>query len=718
MKTLWKEWQQQKWLFLIGCLAGISFPVIESLLTWRRSGEFRTNMGVAIVTVCGALYAIILSITTTHHDTNKGTDNFWRSKPIGIGKLFTIKSLVGAAVLFISFLFVMGLDFYSTYRLNNFIDQDAWTSLCYTYPLALFLFTSSMFLLVVLRDSAKTVLLAIWLALLIYFLPLLIGSLEWLNIFEQLNNANQRPSLLQYIIWICSLPKGASFISDVPVGVPVPAGLPIAAYQKVRFQTMWMIVCSPAYLRYLFFIGAAITGIISSVILTSIAFNRNWRWHPGQKTIAWILGLSAAFIFGVAMVQVGHNLEPVEKWRDKEIVNPATFQWEELPSNLIAEIGQPNLVSRHLTYFDRYQDSVCIKDDLMYRITGSVYSSEKESTAIKWDDEAIKHFIIEIFKFPYADESDNYVGSTKLFSTEPVKRHEIQKVLGCFIRGNYLYTAFRPNLHKDVSSIYFSVIDITNPQQPKEINRIDIKPRPHCFSGAFAGYDDYCYLSDGGQLVIISVAEADSPEIVRQIPYRIGGGSCATEKKQESGYSFVLGDDPGFPSNDFKVFGNKLLCTGYNRIAILDLTKPTKPKVVYDESFSTQQFSEDNRIQAAAYRDNYIYISTNDGLYIRELTQKDEGKFSSVLIGDRKATPIEKFAGRSPKELLFFEGYLVEASGSFGVIVYDVSNPKRPERAYHAASPTFTSDIGIWNNLLFTQNYGFKIHFFDIPQTD
>lgn len=732
MKILWKEWHQQRWLFLFGCLAGITLPIFEMFGNAKYRSTSPTGMGGAAVMVCGALFAIILAVATTYNDSKKGLDNFWQSKPLHIWKLFAVKFILGAVVLSTSFLFVMSLDFWSEYKLHQQIDQTAWTGFCYTYPIALFLFAATMFLLVVLRDSAKTVLLAIWLALLIYFLPLLIGSLGWLNIFEQLDGSNRRYSLLQYIIWRCSLPENFEAVGMVQR----PPGIPVSYYSISWTKLLWQILSSPGYLQYLFFLGVAIAGSVGGVVLTVIAFKHNWRWRPGQKTIAWTLGLSAAFIFGVAMLQVGHNLEPIKEWNGKKIVDPAIFDWSYMPASFVKEgIPEGQLVTWQKMYFDHYHDAVCVKDDLMFRVSCG-YQWMKNKKPPKYEDEVIRHFVVQIYRFPYWDNSDITVsegmkqlpdfvaGAMRLFSTEPVRRYGNQSALGCFVKDSYLYTAYRPQKNKengrlDINNmpIYFATIDISNPEKPTLVENIEIKSTTN-FTRGFANYGDYCYLSDGAQLVIISVAQTGSPEIVRQIPYVVGGGKCGTVKNEKDDYSFDLGDDPGFPSRSFSVIGDKLLCNSYTRIAILDLVEPTKPKVIYDESLVKQQFSENERIQATAYRDNYIYISTNNGLYIRKLAKQADGTFASELVGKRIATPIERLAGRQPLELLFHKDYLVEASGGFGLIVYDVSDPSHPKRVYHAATRDRANDVGIWNDLIYIQNHGFKVHFFDIPETN
>jgi len=714
MKLLWKEWQQQRWLFFGGCLAGISFPFLECLLNWRAGRQFHTDMGSAVVVVAGPFFALILAVAATQYDVKKGLDNFWPSRPIPIWRLFAAKFIVGSLVLLITLLLVMSLDFASKFKLHHQLDQFAWAGFYYTYPLALFLFAAAMFLLVVLRDAAKTVLLVIWLALLIYCLPLLLGSLDWMNVFEQLGDARHRPSLLRYFLWKLSSPD----LSPDASSIPRPIGLPFAFYALSWPKAIWLIISSPDYLQYLRFLGMFLAGSIVGVVLAVTAFKRNWRWQPGQKTIAWTLGLSGAFIFGVAMTQVGHNLPSVQEWQNKKLVTPAVFDWSYMPASFKEGLPEDQFITWQQFYVDHYWDAVCLKNDLMFRVScGYQWTENKDVPG--WKDEVIRHFVLQIYRFPYEENNkaasapgtlpDFAVGAIRLFNTEKLPRNIPLQVIGCFVEGNYLYTAYRPQMRKpkdhridwENMPIYFAAIDISNPQKPALTSNLEIAPTRNYYR-CFAPYGDYCFLTDGFQLLIISVAQPGKPVISQKLSYANLFG--ADTKNQP------------LPWSNFLVFGDKMLCSNSKRISILDLAEPTNPKIIYDESFAQPQFIyDDDKIQAVAYRDDYIYISTNNGLYIRQLENPPAGGFSSHLIGKRLATPIEKLTGRRPSQLLFYQGCLVEAAGRFGVLVYDISDPANPRRIYHAETPSTTNDIGIWNGLLYMQTNGFKVYFFALP---
>ncbi|HPS56253.1 MAG TPA: ABC-2 transporter permease [Sedimentisphaerales bacterium] len=203
MKILWKEWHQQKWLIIAGLLAGITLPIFEWFHNRQdNSPNNTTETGSIAILACGVLFAIILSAASTHCDLKKGTDNFWQSKPLTAHKLFITKFLTAAILLLLAFLFVQSIDFITNSRRDSF-PILARTALTLTYPIALIMFSLTMFLMAIIRDTAKTVLLAIWAALLIYFLPLLTNTLQWLNIFEVMKDLSRTcPEYLRYLLFV------------------------------------------------------------------------------------------------------------------------------------------------------------------------------------------------------------------------------------------------------------------------------------------------------------------------------------------------------------------------------------------------------------------------------------------------------------------------------------------------------------------------------------
>ncbi|MBN2455279.1 MAG: hypothetical protein JXB29_01880 [Sedimentisphaerales bacterium] len=706
MQLLWKEWRQQKWLILVGSLAGITLPIFE----WLNNSKFKpqinnTETGSIAVLICGVLFAIILSAASTHHDLKKGTDNFWQSRPLTTHKLFITKFLIAAILLFLAFLFVQSIDFVTHSRQDSF-PTLARAALTYTYPIALIAFSLTMFLIAIMRDTAKAVLLAIWAALLIYFLPLLTNTLHWLNIFEVMDQPSMTLSIIDYLIWLTSLPENIGH----GVSINRPAWMPHNFYQVIdskvqvsNAKNLWYIITSPEYLRYLLFVTFTAIASALCIFLTVKAIKNNWRWRPEQKTIAWTLGLSAAFIFAVAMLQAGHNLGIVRTHNNREIISIISL-WEKTENkyNWTGEtIGDDQIHRR-----TGGQTTTYIKDDLMFRISiGSQINTDPNGPRLNWKTPLKQHFFFDIYRFPYTKEGF-HLSETRFFVTNPIARNYPQFIFGSFVRNDRLYAAYRPQSpeqQKDrriyENPLHFLTVDVSNPNEPKRISDTEIS-QPKSWNGTMTNYNEYCYINDGDRLLILSVAERDKPEIIGQVDLDLNW--------------------PKFPDRQICVIEDKLICNDRWQIAIFDLAKPPEPKLVFYEAFKEKE--EGNReeyIGAITYKQGIVYAAKKSGIFVYKLTEDENGNLTSEMIGHRRATPVERLAGRQlPERLILINDMLVESANFFGVLVYDVSDPTRPRRAYHGENLSYTTDIGIWNELLYMVDHSNQLIFLEIPKAN
>jgi hypothetical protein len=211
---------------------------------------------------------------------------------------------------------------------------------------------------------------------------------------------------------------------------------------------------------------------------------------------------------------------------------------------------------------------------------------------------------------------------------------------------------------------------------------------------------EYLYINDGRQLMILSLAQADRPEVVKRID------------------AAALSEGAGkwLPWTDAAVIEDRLFYSGLFRVAVLSLRDPVNPQLIYYEDFNSMR---QNRYGGDAWtfacQDGTMYLATMEGVFVHTLTSGKNGKLHREEIGSRKATPLERLAGRRPRELLVYKGRLVENAGSFGVLVYDISDPARPRRAYHAQAGNHCSDIGVWDGLLWMESYGNRLRFLAVP---
>ena len=162
------------------------------------------------------------------------------------------------------------------------------------------------------------------------------------------------------------------------------------------------------------------------------------------------MGLSAAFIFGVGMLQVGHNLNSITELEGKQLVSPARFDWNYMPAKLHEGLTEGEWIGWDGRWFGADSYPVCFKDDLMFRVSCG-YQGKKGQVQFGWDDEFVRHFVLQIYRFPFEENNtadsgpgrapDFVVGAMNFFTTEPVSRNRPQKALGCFIRNKRLYVA-------------------------------------------------------------------------------------------------------------------------------------------------------------------------------------------------------------------------------------------------------------------------------------
>ncbi len=685
---IWKEWRQQRAVFLWGTLACLVLPVFEMLLRWRRGWGIQSEAASAVVSFAGPVLAMILAAATAWQDTNKGLMMFWQSRPIRPGRLFAAKLLVGAAVLCVSFLIVISLEMVTTVLPGKMPERDpfgfAWRVFANTLPVSVLLFSLTVFFVVLLRDMLKAVLLSVWAAHLLYFAPLLVRGLGWLNIIERMGDGRV-PSVMQYMYWKLTA--------------------------EIRDKSFAEIFSQPEYLSYLLFVLFCFAGAAVFCWLCVRTIRGGWRVKAGEKTLVWLLGGTAAAIFVFSMFHVGSNLEPVQMHDGKELINPVS-RWGYMPADAI-----PKNISFDWSAFN--QSVICTDGDLMYQLTvGREFEPGKkrdEKTPAK------QHFVLQIYRFPYAADNKadskyapNFVvGAIALFKTESTTEYD-QHLFGCFVRNNRLYAVYRPKIKEETDNrvdtekrpIMISTVDISSPAGPRLLGTIEIESTLN-FCTAFAVYGDTCYISDGGQLLIVSVAEADSPRIVAKVRY-----TGRMEGVRPDGKTPVQKSDyVNPPSYRFAIAGDKLLCSDYNRVGILDISEPNEPVLVFEQEL-VPQTDQAKLIQAAAYRDNMLYLSNREGILVYQMEEGPDGTLRASLAGQRRATPLERFADRYPKELLFYNRYLVENAGSFGLLVYDISDPALPKRAYHAGQ--WVNDIGQWNGLLYSvRNHQYS--FYTIP---
>ncbi len=83
------------------------------------------------------------------------------------------------------------------------------------------------------------------------------------------------------------------------------------------------------------------------------------------------------------------------------------------------------------------------------------------------------------------------------------------------------------------------------------------------------------------------------------------------------------------------------------------------------------------------HRDKHIVVVSRSGLWTYALNETHGWD----LLGRRFSSPVEIVAGKFPRQIVWKGDRVYEANGDFGMLVYDVSDMRRPRRIAYAGGP-------------------------------
>lgn len=681
MKTLWKEWRQQRGLVLFGICAGILWPLIEMAGSYATRKVWFTNWGSGIVAGGGAVFAIFLAMATGCADLRPGIDTFWQSRPVRIRRIFLVKLLIGMVLLAVAFAVVMVPDLWTGLLRASGLPEFVWAVFWTTWPVAVLMFGAGLLFLALTRDAAKAAFVTIWFGMLVYFLPLFLNALQPLNCIERIENGqtNFMGDMVR-ILQSRRLPQGLSWPQRIWF---------ILKYGHVQVR-------SDAVL----FVGVMLGSALAFTLLAAQAVKRNWRWQLGQKTIVWTLGASAALIFAVTLFQVRVDLQPARHKDGQALINPMPLDWIEPPLTQAVKDRGNRLFKGH--------DSGWIEYGGYLYVLGHAYESDRELGHEEWDRPVYHHGVLQVYRFPLSEGSSGLgCGGVVISSMTEMDRRYIGWSMDAYVRGDRLYVSCPDPNKADGPKTCVATLEITNPEQPRLIGMIGIKGR-----GQLVGHGDHAYVLGSDRWTVLSLKQPDQPAVVAQWTSPI---------RDRRGYQPQLPIRLSEPNSVYlpcsfrcQGVGDRILCTDGYALALLNLSEPNDPMLVYYENHQeTEQFNENTRVAAMAMDQDCLYVSTQRGLIVRRLVRHADGHWSSERIGYRAATPLERLSGRNVSQLLMVNGRLVESNRDFGLLVYDVSDPARPRRVMH--SDLYSDGIGIWSGLLVSLGYNNQLNLFDLP---
>ncbi|MGB7160181.1 MAG: hypothetical protein WBD40_19090 [Tepidisphaeraceae bacterium] len=296
ISLIWKEYREQRW-FLIAALAIFcGFPLIEATARYvhpptAHTGtgtivakpEFYSDSAAGMVLGCGALLAIFVAIGSTTRDLRDELHVFWRSRPIGVAQWLGTKYAVGLVTVLAACTLPLLMQFWMVADTGRHWSVAEVGSTIGIHSFVVLLVFSVAFLLgCLVRHATHSALLALAAALVIYFLPVVVGPLAPLSVFNLMDEGaftlerNITPN-----------PAGWTFF------LPIPG----------RFR----VIIEP--IKWTVFAAAMLGASIAAAALALFAVRRDWRLAADRQAMHWSLGGVALLLFGATAFQLGSNLK-------------------------------------------------------------------------------------------------------------------------------------------------------------------------------------------------------------------------------------------------------------------------------------------------------------------------------------------------------------------------------------------------------------------------
>lgn len=255
---IWKSRRDVQWI-VICALCAIFGP------SWVQAVSDRAvpDMAGRLAMLFGPMVAILLGVALTCRDLSEPLLTFWSSRPIGAARFVVAKFIVGLVALFMVTVLPTAVELG--------LRRDSWWLVDFTirllvvkFPVQLLVFACSFALGCVVRRAVPAALLSCAAGLLIYFGPLLVHGLSFLDPWQ----------------WTSSQ-------------MEIIGREGLSLYKNPRF---------------LLFLGAQAALIIGLLACSIVLVCRHTKWEAGHRTIAWVLSLVGLSLFWGIGRDVGTTL--------------------------------------------------------------------------------------------------------------------------------------------------------------------------------------------------------------------------------------------------------------------------------------------------------------------------------------------------------------------------------------------------------------------------
>jgi hypothetical protein len=251
----WKEWQEsQAYLWIaLGIFVGLpALGGIEGLYQFSHRYEIQT---VPWIIAFGGVLAVFVATSATCRDFRGRLEDFWHSRPVGLLSWLLVKFAVGLAIVLLGCMIPAALQL----AINR--EHDATPLLVWFPCLWAALYSISFLIGCLVRRTAHAAMLGLAQMLLVWFLPMVLPPLRWLDV-TRLTDDTQ------------------------PLGP-------------------WQIVSGP---RQYHFAGGTIAIAIVTLLAALAAVRHGWRIASGKRMMFGSIAAAVLILFSSAAFQLGTNL--------------------------------------------------------------------------------------------------------------------------------------------------------------------------------------------------------------------------------------------------------------------------------------------------------------------------------------------------------------------------------------------------------------------------
>jgi uncharacterized membrane protein len=251
----WKEWHENRaylWIAL-GVFAGLpALGGIEGLYQFSHRFEIQT---VPWIIAFGGVLAVFVATSAACRDFRGRLDDFWRSRPVGTWSWLLVKFIVGLVIVLLGCMIPAALQL----AINR--EHDATPLLVWFPCLWAALYGISFLIGCLVRRTAPAAMLGLGAMLLVWFLPMVLPPLRWLDVTELTDDTK-------------------------PLGP-------------------WQIIFGS---RQYTFAGGTVAIAILALVVALLAVRREWRIASGKRMMFGSIAAAVLILFSSAAFQLGTNL--------------------------------------------------------------------------------------------------------------------------------------------------------------------------------------------------------------------------------------------------------------------------------------------------------------------------------------------------------------------------------------------------------------------------